>query len=102
MNNTEPVITAASIAGLISAGISFARLMGWWDLSDDQYNALMIFIGMALPIGLGLWARQQVTPLVKPRDVDGAELTRTGDVPAIKELGALQVEAKKINEGMQP
>lgn len=102
MNNTEPVVTAASIAGLISAGISFARLMNWIALDDDQYNSLMLFIGMALPIGLGLWARQQVTPLAKPRDVDGAELTRPGDVPAIKELAVLQTEAKQINEGMQP
>lgn len=98
MNNTEPVITAASIAGLISAGISFARLMGWIALNDDQYNSLMIFIGMALPIGLSIWARSQVTPLSQPRDTDGATLSRAGDVPANKELAALQTDAIAINE----
>jgi len=100
--NTEPVITAASIAGLLSAGISFARLMGWIALSDDQYNSLMVFVGMALPIGLSLWARQQVTPLNSPKDVDGVELSRPGDKPAIKQLEAIQSEAIEMNKGSQP
>jgi hypothetical protein len=95
--NTEPVITAASIAGLLSAGISFCRLMGWIALNDDQYNSLMIFIGMALPIGLGIWARQQTTPLSRPRDTDGQTLSRPGDVPAKNELAALQTDALEIN-----
>lgn len=95
--NTEPVITAASIAGLVSAGISFARLMNWIALTDDQYNSLMLFLGMALPIGLGIWARQQTTPLSAPRDTDGTALSRPGDVPANKELEALQTDAIEIN-----
>lgn len=94
----EPVITAASIAGLISAGISFARLMGWLALNDDQYNSLMLFIGMALPIGLGIWARSQVTPLAKPVDTDGVALSRPGDVPANKELAAMQTEAIEMDK----
>lgn len=96
--NTEPVITAASIAGLLSAGISFARLMGWITLSDDQFNSLMVFVGLALPIGLSLWARQQVTPLALPRDTDGVPLSRPGDVPANKQMAAIQKEAIEINE----
>lgn len=94
----EPVLTAASIAGLVSAGISFARLMGWLALNDDQYNSLMIFVGMALPIGLSIWARGQVTPLSQPRDTDGATLSRPNDVPANKELEALQSAAIAINK----
>lgn len=96
--NTEPVITAASIAGLLSAGISFARLMGWITLSDDQFNSLMVFVGLALPVGLSLWARQQVTPLTQPRDTDGVPLSRPGDVPANKQMAAIQKEAIEINE----
>ena len=96
--NTEPVITAASIAGLLSAGISFARLMGWITLSDDQFNSLMVFVGLALPMGLSLWARQQVTPLTQPRDTDGVPLSRPGDVPANKQMAAIQKEAIEINE----
>ena len=96
--NTEPVITAASIAGLLSAGISFARLMGWITLSDDHFNSLMVFVGLALPVGLSLWARQQVTPLTQPRDTDGVPLSRPGDVPANKQMAAIQKEAIEINE----
>lgn len=95
--NTEPVTVAASIAGLLNAGISFCRLMGWIALNDEQYNSLMIFIGMALPIGLSIWARGQVTPLANPKDTDGVELSRPGDVPANKKLENLQTEAIEIN-----
>lgn len=95
--NTEPVITAASIAGLLSAGISFCRLMGWIALNDEQYNSLMLFIGMALPIGLGVWARSQVTPLADPKDTDGVPLSRPNDIPANKKMEVLQTEAIEIN-----
>ena len=98
MPNTEPVLTAASLVGLISAGISFARLMGWIALNDDQYNQLMIFIGLALPIGMGIWARSQVTPLTNPVDTDGVPLSRPNDVPANKQMAALQSAAIAINE----
>jgi hypothetical protein len=59
------------VAGLIAAGISFARLMGWIPLTDDQFNSLMIFIGLALPIGFSLWARSKTTPLAAPKTVEG-------------------------------
>lgn len=95
--NKEPVITAASIAGLLSAGISFSRLMGWIALTDDQYNALMLFLGMALPIGLSIWARNEVTPLADPKDTDGVALTRPGDVPVNKKMEPIQAEAIQIN-----
>ena len=73
MPNTEPTVTAASVAGLIAAGISFARLMGWIPLTDDQFNSLMIFIGLALPIGFSLWARSKTTPVAAPKTATGEE-----------------------------
>lgn len=95
--NKEPVITAASIAGLLSAGISLCRIMGWIALTDDQYNALMLFLGIALPIGLGVWARNESTPLSDPKDTDGVALTRPGDVLVNKKMAPIQAEAIQIN-----
>lgn len=81
---SQPVLTAASIAGVISAGISFARLMGWITLSDEQYNALMVFVGLLLPIVAGLWAERQTTPLSDPRDTDNVPLVRPDNSRALK------------------
>jgi hypothetical protein len=63
----EPVVTMASIAGLVSAALSFARLMGWLPMTDDQFNQLMIVVGLALPIVGGFIARNQTTPLSDPK-----------------------------------
>jgi len=98
--SNEPVVTAASIVGLISAAISFARLMGWIKLNDDQYNSLMIFIGMALPIGLAIVVRRQVTPLRTPRDLDGEPLTRSDNTPSIDEYKKFKQQATEMNEAI--
>lgn len=66
----EPVLTAASLAGLVSAAITFARLMGWLRLTDDQFNALMTFVGLLLPILFAIWARSKVTPVYNQREHD--------------------------------
>lgn len=73
MPQQEPVVSAAALAGLISAGISFCRLMGWVALDDEQYNSLMIFVSLVLPIATGIWARQRVTPVAAPmaRNTEG-------------------------------
>lgn len=71
----EPVVTAAGIAGLISAALSFARLMGWLPMTDDQFNQLMIVVGLALPVVGALFARTQTTTLNDPKVVvDGEEI----------------------------
>jgi len=73
----EPVLTAASIAALVGAGIAFARLMGWIPMNDDQYAALMIFVGLLVPILWAYWIRGRVTPMSDPRDNDGTPLVRS-------------------------
>lgn len=82
--NNEPVVTAASVAALISSGVAFARLMGWIVLDDEQFNALMVFVNLLLPIVAAMWARAQVTPLNAPHDVDGQPLTRLDNSPPLK------------------
>lgn len=72
----EPVITAASVAGLIGALLMWVRLMGWIDWTDDQFNQFMIMVNLALPLVAALWARTQVTPVAAPKDNEGVELVR--------------------------
>lgn len=76
----EPVVTAASIAGLISALVVFLRAMGWIQLSDSQFEALMGFVVLALPIGFAFfYARPKVTPLADPKDNAGNALVPQQD-----------------------
>lgn len=68
----EPVLTAASIAGLISAVLLWVRIMGWITWTDDQFNQFMIVVNLALPIVGGIWARARVTPTADPKIVTDA------------------------------
>lgn len=72
----EPVVTAATVAGLISAFVVFLRSMGWLPMTDDQFTALMGFVVLAVPIGFAFVARAKVTPLASPRDYDKTPLVR--------------------------
>lgn len=90
MPSTEPGTWAASVAGLIAAGLSFARLMQWLPMSDDQFNSLMIFIGLALPIVAALFARSKTTPLVEPQDEDGTALVRVGGATPQAQMRAMK------------
>lgn len=97
MPQNEPVVSAGALAGVLSAVLLWVRMMGWINWTDDQFNQFMIVVSLVLPIVTGIWARQRVTPLAAPRDTDGAPLSRPGDVPANKELEALQTDAIEIN-----
>lgn len=75
MKNTEPVLTAAAVAGLIMAGLTMAVSLGWLNLTEDQMGAVQGFIlplaGLVLPLIAGFVARSQVTPTANPKTEDG-------------------------------
>ncbi len=77
--SNEPVVTAASVAALISAIIVFVRSMGWLVLSDDQFANLMAMVAIALPIIGAVIARRFVTPLAAPKDNAGNALVPQQD-----------------------
>jgi hypothetical protein len=79
--NNEPVLTVGAVVAAITAGLQFARLMGWLQMSDEQFAGLMTFLGLTLPLLGAAWARAQVTPLSMPRAKDGTQLVRKQDVP---------------------
>lgn len=74
---SEPVLTAATIAGVIMAGLAMAVSLGWLSLTDDQMKAIQAFVlpvlGLILPVAAALWARSKVTPTADPKTADGEE-----------------------------
>ena len=85
---TEPVITAAVIVGLLMAIVNWLIVMDFLAWTPDQITATEKLLAIAAPLALGIigsiWARAQVTPLVKPKDTDGEPLTRADNSPALK------------------
>jgi len=62
--NREPVITAASVASVVSALIALLVAFGL-HLTKDQIAALLGFVGVVAPIVAAIVARAHVTPVDK-------------------------------------
>lgn len=80
MNNkiqTEPVLVAGAITGVIMAGLTMAVSLGWLSLNDGQMKSIETFVvgllGLLVPIGLAWWARKRTTPLAAPKMPDGQQ-----------------------------
>jgi hypothetical protein len=74
---TEPVLLAGTITGVIMAGLAMAVSLGWLNLNDGQMKSIETFVvgllGLLVPIALAWWARQKVTPLAAPKTKQGEE-----------------------------
>ena len=84
---SEPVLTAASIAGVIMAGLAMAVSLGWLSLTDAQMQTVQAFIlpalGLLLPLAAAWWARSKVTPTAAPK-------TQTGEPGVIVPVATAQ------------
>lgn len=95
--NTQPLITTAAITSIVGAAIALLTAFGV-PLTDQQQAAISGFVLVLAPWAVALIGQNTTTPLSKPRDTDGVELSRPGDKPALKELEAIQTEAIAINK----
>lgn len=99
VDKTEPVLIAGLTAGgvltLVEAIFALGKGLGYWD--DTTSMLWMTFFRTVLPLlagaGAALWARQRVTPVANPKDVDGTRLKREDGSDPIK------VEEEKQKEG---
>lgn len=71
----EPVVQAATITGLISAGLVMLVTLGIIDIDTNAQAAIMGFVALAVPIAISFWPRSVVTPLNDPQIT-----TKTGEV----------------------
>jgi hypothetical protein len=80
----EPVLSAASIVGLITGIVSYAVAKGWFDAADEA-----LLIGLAPTIAgvvIGVVARRWVTPTAKAEkaiDLAKAADPVTGQTPVL-------------------
>lgn len=97
-----PVRDIELIKIFANAVVVWLVVMGFWPLTDAQQAITLTMVMAGIQLTGAMWQNRETTPLAEPRDTDGVELTRPGNVPANKELAALHTQAKEINEGMQP
>lgn len=85
--NREPVLVAASIAGVVELFVLWLLQMGYLNWNSEQvasFNnlivAALVLLAPAAPIIFGYFARNRVTPVANPRTADGedAELVKKG------------------------
>lgn len=82
--NNKPVLQAGAIAAtviaLFKAFIILARVMNWFNLTDEQFSAWVSFLEILIPaLVTGVmtwWLTRKTTALSRPRDEDGVPLVR--------------------------
>ncbi len=72
--SNEPVLSVGALVAVITAGLQWARMMGWITWTEDQFQQFMVFVALVLPLLGAFWARSQVTPVANPRNSEGERL----------------------------
>lgn len=65
----EPVVTSATISGLISAALVMLVALNIIKLDNNQMIAIGGFLALAAPIAISFWPRSVVTPVAEPQVV---------------------------------
>jgi hypothetical protein len=71
--NREPLVTAGSLAGVLSAIFVLLVAFGL-DIDDDKQAAILGGVAVLFPLVSPLFARSKVTPVADPRGSDGTPL----------------------------
>lgn len=69
----EPLVTAGTLAGVLSATFVVMIAFGF-NIDEDKQAAILGIVAVLFPIVSPLFARSKVTPVSDPRDDDGNEL----------------------------
>lgn len=72
--NREPLVTAGTLAAVLSAVFVLLVAFGI-DIDDDKQAAILGVVAVLFPLVSPLFARSKVTPVADPRDDDGNRLT---------------------------
>ena len=80
----EPVIITGLLIALIQAAVLMAQQLGWIELSNEQFAAVMAFVAALIAVGAFV-VRRYTTPLSDPIDDDGEPLVRADRIPLLME-----------------
>jgi hypothetical protein len=73
----EPVLTAAAVAGILTAFLAMAVNLGWLRLDETQMQSIQAFVlptlGLVLPLAAAWYARGKVTPVAAPKTESGVD-----------------------------
>lgn len=94
----EPIRNIELIKIFANSVVVWVVVMGFWPLDNMQQAVTLTMVMAGINVAGALWQNRQTTPLSKPVDTDGVALSRPGDVPANKQMAAMQTEAAEINE----
>lgn len=75
--NREPLVTAATITGLIAAVIALIVAFGI-DVSQEQTAAILGLAAIVAPLVVAATTRGKVTPVSDPVAADGTRLVSNG------------------------
>lgn len=74
MKNREPVLNAAVVVAIVTAGIAMLAAFGL-PITPEQTQAVIAFVSVVAPLAVAFLARKKVTPLSDPRNSAGERLT---------------------------
>jgi hypothetical protein len=81
----EPVAIIEMIKFVINAGIAWAIVMGFWQMTEVQQAATLTFALAVVSLFGALWQRSQVTPIENPTDNEGVPLVRIDRRPVVND-----------------
>jgi hypothetical protein len=71
--NREPVAIGHAVTAVMYALVA----LGWVVWDDTVITSVAAVVTVLVQLGLSMWARRSVTPLIEPLDVDGTPLLRS-------------------------
>jgi apolipoprotein N-acyltransferase len=96
---TEPVLTAAAVAGILMAFFVMAVNLGWLRLDETQMQSIQAFVlptlGLVLPLAAAWYARGKVTPTASHKTQDGTPAVLVPESDATPTQIAAAQEARK-------
>lgn len=64
---SEPIAIIELVKFVVNAGIAWAVVMGFWQMTEVQQAATLTFVLAIVSLIGALWQRSQVTPVADPK-----------------------------------
>lgn len=99
MQEQDPNKFAALVVTFLETLLVLGVSMGWFQLSQEQIqlwvNLAIAGAALLIPIIGFMWARNRVTPLAAPKDVDGTPLVRRDGSAPMRSIEIAKIQNAK-------